>query len=237
MTPSEPAGDAPCPHCGVLLWFVVADEEIVFFDKRRFRFAPECLGTADMPSVGDRVRISDGTFQAFEGVVRQIDAAAQQVTVGIELFGREIPLVFELRQIEPRRRGSAGLPSPYEPGICHGIILGYTDFSLQRASERGICQSTQRRWSSKSVDRRRFPFEEHKAFPTPPRETVPRQDPQRALRRVQPTAAFRRRAELNPLKVATRLLPSEHFARRPSRGSVHLMRTGVTRPPGGIAAV
>ncbi|NOX54519.1 MAG: hypothetical protein GXP27_08785 [Planctomycetes bacterium] len=100
MTPSEPAGDAPCPHCGVLLWFVVADERPVFFDKRRFRFSPERFGAAHMPSVGDRVCISDGTFRAFEGTVRQVDVVAQQVTVGIEVFGREIPLVLELRQIE-----------------------------------------------------------------------------------------------------------------------------------------
>jgi hypothetical protein len=34
IEPSQPFGDAPCPACGALLWFVSADEGARFFDPR-----------------------------------------------------------------------------------------------------------------------------------------------------------------------------------------------------------
>ena len=42
--------------------------------------------------------------------------------------------------------------------LCHRIILGYTDFSLQRASSIFICQSTPRCWSFRSVDQASISF-------------------------------------------------------------------------------
>lgn len=33
IEPSFPAGDAPCPHCGSLLWFVSTNAGLFFFEK------------------------------------------------------------------------------------------------------------------------------------------------------------------------------------------------------------
>jgi acyl carrier protein len=33
LEPSAPLGDAPCPHCGHLLWFVTAGGHLKLFDK------------------------------------------------------------------------------------------------------------------------------------------------------------------------------------------------------------
>ena len=32
IEPSQPFGDAPCPSCGQLLWFVIRGEGLAFFD-------------------------------------------------------------------------------------------------------------------------------------------------------------------------------------------------------------
>jgi acyl carrier protein len=37
IEPSQPFGDAPCPHCGTLLWFVRMNSETKFFDSEGVR--------------------------------------------------------------------------------------------------------------------------------------------------------------------------------------------------------
>ncbi len=39
IDPSKPLGDAPCPHCGALLWFV--GDAIDFMDARRAEWGKE----------------------------------------------------------------------------------------------------------------------------------------------------------------------------------------------------
>ena len=50
---------------------------------------------------GDRVRISDGPLESFTGVVEEIDAEKNKVTVVVSMFGRETPVELELDQVEP----------------------------------------------------------------------------------------------------------------------------------------
>ena len=50
--------------------------------------------------VGDRVRISDGPLESFTGVVEEIDAEKNKVTVVVSMFGRETPVEMELEQVE-----------------------------------------------------------------------------------------------------------------------------------------
>ena len=50
--------------------------------------------------VGDRVRISDGPLESFTGVVEEIDAEKNKVTVVVSMFGRETPVEMELDQVE-----------------------------------------------------------------------------------------------------------------------------------------
>ena len=49
---------------------------------------------------GDRVRINDGPLESFTGVVEEIDAEKNKVTVVVSMFGRETPVELELDQIE-----------------------------------------------------------------------------------------------------------------------------------------
>jgi transcriptional antiterminator NusG len=61
---------------------------------------------ADQPKLkinfqpGDRVKISEGTFENFEGDVDGIDEANGRVTVSINIFGRSTPVELEYWQIE-----------------------------------------------------------------------------------------------------------------------------------------
>jgi transcription termination/antitermination protein NusG len=51
-------------------------------------------------SVGDRVKINEGTFENFEGEVHTIDETSGRVTVMINIFGRSTPVELEYWQIE-----------------------------------------------------------------------------------------------------------------------------------------
>ena len=51
-------------------------------------------------SVGDHVRITDGSMASFTGVVEEIDAEKNRVTVVVTMFGRELPVELELDQVE-----------------------------------------------------------------------------------------------------------------------------------------
>ena len=50
---------------------------------------------------GDRVKITEGTFENFEGDVDSIDEQNGRVTVMINIFGRSTPVELEYWQIEP----------------------------------------------------------------------------------------------------------------------------------------
>ena len=49
--------------------------------------------------VGDTVRISDGPLESFSGIVEEIDAEKNKVTVVVSMFGRETPVEMELEQV------------------------------------------------------------------------------------------------------------------------------------------
>ena len=51
-------------------------------------------------SVGDTVRILDGPFSSFSGVVEEIDVDKNSVSVVVTMFGRETSVEFELDQVE-----------------------------------------------------------------------------------------------------------------------------------------
>jgi transcriptional antiterminator NusG len=50
-------------------------------------------------SPGDQVKITEGTFENFEGEVDSIDETNGQVTVMINIFGRSTPVTLEYWQI------------------------------------------------------------------------------------------------------------------------------------------
>ena len=51
-------------------------------------------------SVGDTVRILDGPFSSFTGVVENIEVEKNSVSVVVTMFGRETSVEFELDQVE-----------------------------------------------------------------------------------------------------------------------------------------
>ena len=51
-------------------------------------------------SVGDTVRILDGPFSSFTGVVENIEVEKNTVSVVVSMFGRETPVEFELDEVE-----------------------------------------------------------------------------------------------------------------------------------------
>ena len=50
--------------------------------------------------VGDNVKVTDGTFVDYEGIVDSIDAVNGRVTVMISCFGRSTPVELEYWQVE-----------------------------------------------------------------------------------------------------------------------------------------
>jgi transcriptional antiterminator NusG len=51
-------------------------------------------------SVGDSVRILDGPFSSFTGIVEAIEVEKNSVSVVVTMFGRETSVEFELDQVE-----------------------------------------------------------------------------------------------------------------------------------------
>ncbi|MDA0835845.1 MAG: KOW motif-containing protein [Planctomycetota bacterium] len=97
ISPSQPTGDAVCPHCGALLWFVVGEQGTYFYEKSRI----DITGKREV-AIGDHVRINGGPFESFEGIVKDINPVERKATIGVTLFGREsiveinLPLVFSV---------------------------------------------------------------------------------------------------------------------------------------------
>jgi transcriptional antiterminator NusG len=58
---------------------------------------------------GDRVRVIDGPFASFEATVERVDAESRELSLGVTLLGRAVPIRTEPWQVEPLPgRTSAG---------------------------------------------------------------------------------------------------------------------------------
>ncbi len=49
--------------------------------------------------IGERVKVADGPFEDFDGMVEQVDEENQKIKVMVSIFGRETPVELDFTQV------------------------------------------------------------------------------------------------------------------------------------------
>ena len=50
--------------------------------------------------IGDNVKITEGPFESFVGVIDEVDEVSNKLKVGVSIFGRSTPVELDFSQVE-----------------------------------------------------------------------------------------------------------------------------------------
>lgn len=115
IEPSRPAGDAPCPACGTLLWFTGVEivrhprtqsSSVAKFTAYRDDSSRNAgkdgasLVTYPLLHAKQSVRVLRGIFAEMEGHVLSVEPHTERVTVEIKLYGRPVPVELQRSCVE-----------------------------------------------------------------------------------------------------------------------------------------
>lgn len=80
---------------------IMPDEEVERMLNSKVEVETDSQPKLKIPyKIGDKIKVKDGHFENFEGVVSKIDATNGRVTVDLTIFGRSTPVELEYWQVE-----------------------------------------------------------------------------------------------------------------------------------------
>jgi len=89
----------------------ISDKEAAryFGGVEEAKAAPKTQVSVDY-EIGDQVKVLDGPFASFNGLVEELDFDKQKVKVSVSIFGRATPVELDFEQVELVKYAGAGSP-------------------------------------------------------------------------------------------------------------------------------